>query len=513
MRFFAGPRPGAMAQAVALGVLLWVVCWEVARAFVPVVAGATRVALAPSMRTMLANATEAATALVGTTAVRSSITGAQNIGGMGVAVTTGRLASRDAVAAVLAGAAVAAATAPLLDSVLDSVDCDITPTGVRCATPVPQVLRPGFCRADALITGICGGVNQSSSGTQCFADAAQFRAFIVQRYTAAGRNPINVVASSVGNPVSGFRVQGSIRGDSGCQNVYPLDVSTTSQSSSTGCPAGFTASRLNPAQCRPASESDYPATGGAALAYERLRNRDGWLSVDVARQAGAHGREFTDAEAVPFSEGPATVPLPSRVTTRTEPDGTTVVETVAPVYEITYKPTEVSWRLKETKTTVRTTPGGQPQTTTEVSSSPGTDPVPLPPAVVSPDPAASAAPIEVTVETCGLPGKPPCKIDESGTPDGSAVQVPAVEDITSPILACVSNPAACLPALPSLNWSFAMPTACGVIPLPAFQSWGLGSIDICQFQATFHDLMSMVWVIGGLFGAIGLFWRKTLAVA
>lgn len=29
-----------------------------------------------------------------------------------------------------------------------------------------------------------------------------------------------------------------------------------------------------------------------------------------------------------------------------------------------------------------------------------------------------SGPIDVNVETCGLPGKPPCKIDETGTPDG-----------------------------------------------------------------------------------------------
>ena len=55
-----------------------------------------------------------------------------------------------------------------------------------------------------------------------------------------------------------------------------------------------------------------------------------------------------------------------------------------------------------------------------------------------------------------------------------------------------------------------MPTACGVIPVPAFAPF-LSEVDICQFQPVFHDLMSVVWVLGGLFGAISMFWRKTFA--
>lgn len=144
---------------------------------------------------------------------------------------------------------------------------------------------------------------------------------------------------------------------------------------------------------------------------------------------------------------------------------------------------------------------------------PGTAPPALgtPPPSTSPPTVITEKPTEI--KTCGLPGTPPCKIDETGTPDGQGMAVPDVGAVMAPILACVSNPAGCLPTLPALNWSFAMPTACGPIPLPAFQAWGLGTIDICRFQSTFHDLMSMVWVIGGLFGAIGLFWRKTLGVA
>jgi hypothetical protein len=62
---------------------------------------------------------------------------------------------------------------------------------------------------------------------------------------------------------------------------------------------------------------------------------------------------------------------------------------------------------------------------------------------------------------------------------------------------------------PDINWAFELPTACGVIPTPAFAP-AMESVDVCQFQPIFHDVMSVVWVLGGLFGAISLFMRNAL---
>ena len=115
------------------------------------------------------------------------------------------------------------------------------------------------------------------------------------------------------------------------------------------------------------------------------------------------------------------------------------------------------------------------------------------------------------IETCGLPGKPACKIDETGTPD--PVEDKAKDDTDKaikPLDDFIKNPKSALPELPVINWAFTLPSGCSPISLPAFDPW-LQEIDICPFQSIFHDIMSIVWVIGGLFGAISIFWRNTFS--
>lgn len=150
---------------------------------------------------------------------------------------------------------------------------------------------------------------------------------------------------------------------------------------------------------------------------------------------------------------------------------------------------------------------------------PGVTPTPqgTPPPAGSPaptvtqNPGAGAAPISVQIETCGLPGKPACKIDETGTPtDTLPDPAAAVETATTGIRACIADPMSCFPAFPTLSWGFALPTACGPIPLPAFAPY-MQAIDICEFQPMFHEIMAIVWQLGGLFGAISMFWRKVFS--
>lgn len=115
------------------------------------------------------------------------------------------------------------------------------------------------------------------------------------------------------------------------------------------------------------------------------------------------------------------------------------------------------------------------------------------------------------IETCGLPGKPACKIDETGTPE--PVEDKAKDDTDKaikPLDDFIKNPKSSLPELPVINWAFTLPSGCSPISLPAFDPW-LQEIDICPFQSIFHDIMSIVWVIGGLFGAISIFWRNTFS--
>ena len=114
------------------------------------------------------------------------------------------------------------------------------------------------------------------------------------------------------------------------------------------------------------------------------------------------------------------------------------------------------------------------------------------------------------MKVCGLPGAPPCKIDETGTP--TQVEDPSgkIKDALKDPTAVAKDPEGFFPKMPSLNWSFQLPTGCSAVPLPAFAPF-VTSIDLCPFVPVFHDLMSVVWLIGGVFGAIKLFMRDALA--
>ncbi|MES7772613.1 hypothetical protein U6J54_12220, partial [Cutibacterium acnes] len=103
---------------------------------------------------------------------------------------------------------------------------------------------------------------------------------------------------------------------------------------------------------------------------------------------------------------------------------------------------------------------------------------------------------------CGLPGKPPCKIDETGTP--SPPDVDGENVFRQAIPNCLKTDwKTCFPELPDINWSFTLPSGCAPIPVP-FQRVGFSAVDIFPWQGMIHDLMSMLWAAAGLFGAIGI---------
>lgn len=117
------------------------------------------------------------------------------------------------------------------------------------------------------------------------------------------------------------------------------------------------------------------------------------------------------------------------------------------------------------------------------------------------------------VVTCGLPDTPACKIEEKGTPE--PVEDTAQKDadrVHKPLDDFLKDPKSMLPSFPTINWTFRLPSGCAPLSIPAFAPF-LQAIDVCQFQPIFHDIMSMIWVGGALFGAIGTFWRNVFAKA
>jgi len=121
------------------------------------------------------------------------------------------------------------------------------------------------------------------------------------------------------------------------------------------------------------------------------------------------------------------------------------------------------------------------------------------------------APAGEEKDTCGLPGTPPCKIDEIGTPvEADKTPTEDVDDKLVDPKRVAEGDTSLFPSWPTINWNFSLPSACGPISIPAFDPF-LSAVDVCQFQPKFHDIMGVVWVLGGLFGAIGVFWRDQLA--
>lgn len=115
------------------------------------------------------------------------------------------------------------------------------------------------------------------------------------------------------------------------------------------------------------------------------------------------------------------------------------------------------------------------------------------------------APVPKDLITCGLPGTPPCKIDEAGTPeDGEKPFEKAktkVDDVEKLVKESVDK-AATIEA-PSWTFTFQFPTGC------APYETGLRGVilNICQWQGQIHDLMSMVWAGTTFFCIAGMVGR------
>lgn len=219
------------------------------------------------------------------------------------------------------------------------------------------------------------------------------------------------------------------------------------------------------------------------------------VSSSVARAIN-QARQLLN-EPLPLASPQITGPSssPGTTSTTTKSDGSTV--TITQTFNHTYNGPNIS---TTTTTTTSTVPAGGGPVQTETT-------------VQTPDPVQQEP--EPFTMPCGVPGAPPCavKVDETGVPttvEDLADPQQRVDDTLQPLADLQADPIGFWPELPELTWNFALPTNCDVIPVPVFEEW-MPPIDLCQFQPMFHSLMSVVWVLGGLFGAISLFWRNTLS--
>lgn len=187
--------------------------------------------------------------------------------------------------------------------------------------------------------------------------------------------------------------------------------------------------------------------------------------------------------------GPAVIPM---VPTVTEfPDGSKT--TVTPEKRLSFGQTSPTVTVTDGQTTTNTSPTG---VTSTVSS--GSSPTVLP------------QPQKVELETCGLPGKPACKIDETGTP----APVPATQydaaldpfkqstDEKRDVIAGTADKSF------FSNWSmfFAAPAMvqCEPMVMPNYLGMSLGTLDPCPVAGGMREVMAYIWALGGLWLCLGM---------
>jgi hypothetical protein len=109
---------------------------------------------------------------------------------------------------------------------------------------------------------------------------------------------------------------------------------------------------------------------------------------------------------------------------------------------------------------------------------------------------------------CGLPGTPPCKIDESGTPPPGDANFDAAE---AEIEVFKSGLYEALQAklneiVHEWTWTFQLPTGCASLQFDT-KVGPVVEIDMCHWQPMIHDIMSMLWAAAGVWGALMIFLR------
>ena len=108
---------------------------------------------------------------------------------------------------------------------------------------------------------------------------------------------------------------------------------------------------------------------------------------------------------------------------------------------------------------------------------------------------------------CGAPGQPKCRIDETGTPNGSDVKNKLTDDVNKAAdqQKAEIEKAANLKA-DGWTFSFSLPSGCTALTLAGYQIPGQGplSIDVCKWQPMIHDVMTMLWLICTVWGCINM---------
>lgn len=214
--------------------------------------------------------------------------------------------------------------------------------------------------------------------------------------------------------------------------------------------------------------------------------KSGWPSASTIGTAISQAVTAGEPLAVPAPStvtGPASIPGPTVTTTNS--DGSTKV--VADTYNITYGPSSVT--VNQTTLTTNNVGGATTSSTT-------------------------TAPAPVELQTCGLPGTPACKIDESGTPaavDSTKYESGAVKYKTDSDAARTTiSGSGDKPFFSGWSVFFNAPpvVACQSMVLPGVLGGAsVGTIDPCPVVEGVRHVMAYLWAISALFLCLGMIKR------
>lgn len=212
--------------------------------------------------------------------------------------------------------------------------------------------------------------------------------------------------------------------------------------------------------------------------------RSGWPSTSrIVEALEDAGRVGIKTEVGPLIvTGPATSPGP--ISTKVNSDNTTTTTTTT--YNHSYEGDKVT-TTTNTVTNITNTKTGALISTDTATTSPPPKPEPL------------------EIETCGLPGKPKCQIDETGTKPDAGTTLDSAKTALDTAKDSAKNAidGASSMTAPTWSFSFQLPTGCA----PYVTGLRGVILNVCEYQSKIHDLMSMIWAASTFFCLVGMVGR------
>lgn len=384
----------------------------------------------------------------------------------------------------------------------------IKKSGVYTCAPPDFFCLPSA--ADVSVPAALGGWCDTILGTGCGRASGQAMCdyySTTQRY--GDRLPRTFVRDATVN-----KAWSSQATDSGTCKVFKADGVTfliwgeqTYSKDAVGCPTGSTMSGSG--QCVSNTPTLIPATDPQIEKYVADK-----ASSDPAYGPGLMGAARTDQAGNPGIVPPSVMAPPdlpmnistgtwtspnTTTSTKNNPDGSTTTTTanvtvIGKTTGTTLGDSNTTFDQTMQITSKTTNPDGSTTTTTTTTVAPGTS-------TAAPGGAPDNSPRE-----CGSPGKPACKIDETGTPSDAVTPLKAGNDTLTQsqtdAVAKVNDAATATNKDTGWKFSFALPSGCTTIPMYLDVV-----VDVCKYRPVIHDLMSLAWLAATVFAIIGMVGR------